>query len=1817
MSRANVSAQLAGSSLDRYMAMITTVSEVSQKTPETVGESFKTLYSRFQKIAATKFEVSQEEAESEGLSAEDFSNLNEIEQVLKAVGISVRDSVDSFRNVDDIIDDISDKWLTFTDVQKSGIATAVAGTRQRENFLILMENMDLVAKYEKIAAEASGTAAKKMEAYTSGVEAAQKRLTASLEKWALMLNNSDALQFFYNTLATVADNLVAFGAALIAAAAIVGKGSLMAGAVGGAGKVVSFLGNVGQVFSGGGNQEADRQYAKSAWQRMWSDASAGMDNVAAEIYSSSLTRAAAALDEEEKATLKVIQTSMLAQDSTQRKKIAEELQTGAITEATTSLLTDAQVSILLKNMKQEDLEALQKEYFAVKELTDRTNQLDKERAKSVQAENEYNELLKDANRYAAGKVLSGDKRGDSRYSRSTGRIRGNLDDSTKRTPQGMVASGIGSIFGMTAGATVGSNVGGLLGGDIGSTIGGTLGSMATASMFSKVGQNLGDAIAQKALWSLKGGIQNALPALGANLSTIFARVNPAAIIALFVAGVTTVINAQIKKYKEELINTYNEVSEKYSTALSASANTVEYDKLAKGVDYLGRNVSLTSEEYQTFLDLSNKLAESFPELVVRTDEYGNKLIGPDGLEGKVGQVTDAVDGLVESLKNASTVQFFDDGDHGFTSWINGILHNGADVSAFGQQWQTVSDSVEKAENKLTPINSQIEYYKAQANQYQGSEEDYEIELYEDAQKHLEELIPQQEAYEKAIQESKSTILEYTDALIDYASTTEGINDMGTGFSGLGGSIDSMDEDEQSFISAMTKLRGAELDFTNMDEYKKQILTISQEMTDMVKQNPAIVDVYYGVGEFETVGEQSDWKEKFKEQLIQALMDENGEISEDGKTLLISLGYKINPELKGVESVSVSTPVDQLIEAMGLDSSSTEETLSEEFTKAVNGMTQYQFKRAYNLASNGWMGENILNNPTAMMKMVNGEYYNGDDTIIRSREQERMYAKLDYDSEGHTAISRKARNLMLGLDQDEGGRLSKTDIAEQFSGYSEEVWNQIDSLQDTLANAGEIGSEEYNKALEEGLKNIDLSAAKDVIEYQSQTIANKLSSLFSDIDFGDDGIINTFSELKEALSSVNDIFDQLASARKEQKASGKLSLETTLDLLAANEDYVNALSFENDTITLKADAEETMARVRLLAVKASIQATIAEKENTLATLQNQYQQLATEGTYQDVADATVNATNVKIDALNKESEALINEANNLQYLTQMWAILNEVKAGGMTYDQASKKMSQVSFGTQKAQTYKQKAETTTITLAGEEREAKLNSLKAQIEELSGSSEYTINDDGTWTWETKSHIGDDGLIHYDEGDIATWQHLGGAIDKILDSGKLSQSTWKKGYTNPIKKAGKAAKDTTDDLLNLLKAYDSIIDKEWEAMKVFDEDNLVSTGYTKYFEKKRASLEKLASYYQGMMENDNLTEKKRLDAEKNYIENQKAINNLDDEEVEDKYKILELYGASIESLIDMKQQLLKTSDTYEEMLENQKALNELIQDEIDLRKQVGEWQQELADMQMEYVKGTAWTNESMYDTVMNASVEAIEKQIEATKESIEFNFNKAVEAYMKDGMTLAEAQAYVAQGNNEYSQNYRDAITALFQLQMDLQEVYFDKLKAQIDEIEREINTLESSAPKEWTNTKDIDSFYSEKIDLLQAKVDAYNNALKDLSKYTDDQINEIVDGLNDAVVAIQETKIQQQEDIIDVQEKQYDAIVYRINLYKDELQKAIDDIEDAYEKEVKPLEDINDEIERQIQLTDLLAAKKNAAKEKERVYREGIGWVNRLPLMDYIG
>ena len=114
------------------------------------------------------------------------------------------------------------------------------------------------------------------------------------------------------------------------------------------------------------------------------------------------------------------------------------------------------------------------------------------------------------------------------------------------------------------------------------------------------------------------------------------------------------------------------------------------------------------------------------------------------------------------------------------------------------------------------------------------------------------------------------------------------------------------------------------------------------------------------------------------------------------------------------------------------------------------------------------------------------------------------------------------------------------------------------------------------------------------------------------------------------------------------------------------------------------------------------------------------------------------------------------------------------------------------------------------------------------------------------------------------------------------------------------------------------------------------------------------------------------------------------------------------------------------------------------------------------------------------------------------------------------------------------------------------------------------------------------------------------MKDVSKLNDDQINELVNGLNEAVISLHEAKINRGESIKELQEKQYSAAIAQIDIYKQEIQDAIDAIETAYDKEYQRIKENNTERERAIKLEDLLAAKKKAAQEKEKVYRAGIGW-----------
>ena len=1817
MSRASNSAQMAGTTLDRYIAYLTTITDVTQKSAASVGESMKTVYARYQNIAAGKFVAAESDIESENYNADEWANLNDVEKALGALGINIRDSVSSFRDFDDIMDEIASKWNTYTDVQKSGIATSLAGVRQRENLLTLFENWDAVEKFEEISTNAYGTAIEKMKSYTDSVEAAKNRITVALEKWVLALNQSDTLIWFYNAVAEVSDNLVAWaGAILLATAAMnsVGFGSAMQNAWS---KFVSSCINVSMkldkmdistqgYFTQGGRQSLGESLKANYTESF---------NVALkENYAKSLTNTINSLDNLTDSTKKILvdgyvpmQNSMLNYNDKIKANIASILKNTEVTDAQAALqlqenLADqnnAWVDAMLSTIDQEELR------LRTEQITQGQRSLTNEEKLQIATE----ELARRRND-AAVRTIADDLEGASRTSPQRAALKGGAT---------MVGSGLGAL----AGAAIGEN---LLGGgwatSLGTMIGMGIGGKATST------------IALTFVDSMKAGgsIFTAMKALPATLGPALGI----GIAALAIGAVYALYKKHQQKMIEEAKTAFTDAAEELTNAKSLQATAQKYDELSKGVDSLGRNVSLTDEEYEKFLDYSNQLVEAFPELRVRTDENGNAIAD---MGNEMETTSDKVKGLIDSLQTLADQRMVmgSDGEKVLQDTLDTAAqeykdalsdlnnaradraNNYTDVTALQQQRDQAQEELDKAREDYNDaeikqlqdelINAQNKlagYQQRQANgeknlgsvivlaqdnvdrakrAYENKVGHQDINTLENQVADLDVKIKEaqaennageaavdaaQNAYDRAIISAKETLSESGKAYARLIGAYEDVDDVTSNlFDNAIGSIDAVDKAGNALSPEMYKQKVRDMiNSVNGLVSDETVKTLIEATDEKINTDMTVADA-----------------NKARTQLKKYLEDTFPNIEDDENLMKIVVG--IGFEVVDGEIVDKQNIAQQFKDKYGF--SKQPRGITEDY---FNSLTVSQGQKLFN-----WMGTDgyFSNGVNTNQNIVNSMFYADRETPTKLTGKNGLINKYLEDMNAMNDLEAKINEVFNNDKYD----LQNSNLNELFAEFPETVRNSLSQVQEALNNGDldEDGLAEQLRATYDNAYSTVLDEGKKIAETMS-------SEYFSDLELPD-GYIKSWSELKEAFSDVSNIFDQLADAREEMAASGRLSIETTLELLSTNADYINALEIEGENIVLKTDAEEIMNKVKLQTIAVSLQAQIQEDNLRVAQLKNQLQTLMMSGTYVEASDALVESTKAKVYAYDSEGEALANLAN--QYLTAANAasLLNRAQ-NGETVDVGSvKAVNTIKY----KPTDKTSLESKTIDLSGnsEALQKQIEAAKSELQSLVGSFDEVVTTDKTgkvtgYDVKFKTHTDEDGNIHYDEGNTAMREHLLYSVQDMLESGNLAKA-FKKGYTKPIKSAGKAAKDTKDKVLDLLKAYDSLIDKEWEAMKVFDENTLTPTGYTQYFEKKRASLEKLAAYYEGLMENQNLTEEERLDAEKNYIENQKAINNLDDEEVEDNYKLLELYGASIQALIEMKKAHLRTADTYEEKLERQKELNSLIQDEIDLRKKVAEWQLELNDIQMQYVKGTAYTNESLYDSVLNSSVEAIEKQIEATKESIEYNFKKAVEAYMKDGMSLTEAQAFVPQGNNDYSQAYRDGISSLFSLIQKKEELIFEKFKAQIEELENKLSNLEKSAPKEWVRANDINSFYESKMDLLQKQVAVYENALKDVSRFTDDQIKELVDGLNDAIVSIQEAKIAKQEDLIELQEKQYDAIVYRVNLYKDELQKDIDAIEEAYEKEVKPLEDINDELERQIQLEDLLAAKKNAAKEKERVYREG--------------
>ena len=157
-------------SMDRLIGYTATVGEVTQKSMSEVGNSFQALLSRMNNIKIGRF-IDDETGES----------LSDTEKVLNKLGIQLRDTENTYRSFDDVLDDVGSRWKDFTKVEQNAISVAIAGTRQRENFEALMNNYGNALKYAETAANSAGSALERYGVYQDSIEAKTNELTAAME----------------------------------------------------------------------------------------------------------------------------------------------------------------------------------------------------------------------------------------------------------------------------------------------------------------------------------------------------------------------------------------------------------------------------------------------------------------------------------------------------------------------------------------------------------------------------------------------------------------------------------------------------------------------------------------------------------------------------------------------------------------------------------------------------------------------------------------------------------------------------------------------------------------------------------------------------------------------------------------------------------------------------------------------------------------------------------------------------------------------------------------------------------------------------------------------------------------------------------------------------------------------------------------------------------------------------------------------------------------------------------------------------------------------------------------------------------------------------------------------------------------------------------------------------------------------------------------------------------------------------------------------------------------------------------------------------
>lgn len=169
-------AKNAGLNLQEYATMVGVAVEKTGQSGSTIGNAYKTIFSRITKASAT-----------EGTLEEDISAA---EKSLRSIGIEVRNSADDFEDLSNTMSDIGEKWDSLTDVQKAKLGYDIAGTRQLNILNSLFGSWEHYSSIMEDIDERTGETLKNQEIYAESVKGHLGELEATSQSvWSNLIES--------------------------------------------------------------------------------------------------------------------------------------------------------------------------------------------------------------------------------------------------------------------------------------------------------------------------------------------------------------------------------------------------------------------------------------------------------------------------------------------------------------------------------------------------------------------------------------------------------------------------------------------------------------------------------------------------------------------------------------------------------------------------------------------------------------------------------------------------------------------------------------------------------------------------------------------------------------------------------------------------------------------------------------------------------------------------------------------------------------------------------------------------------------------------------------------------------------------------------------------------------------------------------------------------------------------------------------------------------------------------------------------------------------------------------------------------------------------------------------------------------------------------------------------------------------------------------------------------------------------------------------------------------------------------------------------